>query len=35
MKITEACDIQEYLIGGFMEYGHAQDYADILPEKMF
>ena len=28
-------DIQKYLIGGFIDYGHASDYVDIIPANIF
>jgi hypothetical protein len=28
-------DIQKYLMGGFLEFGHASEYYKIIPEKIF
>lgn len=35
MKTNKMNDIQKYLIGGFIDYGHASDYADIIPANIF
>lgn len=34
-EIGDILEIQKYLIWGFIDYGYAQDYKDIIPAKVF